>query len=246
MRGLLRVVKNDAHGVAPTGADPADSMPQIDPIDPTASLYRPLTHGENDGIALAEWHHLGPGLHPGTLFGHYEFSTSKVPARLREQDRHLEWKDVFAVDVLVEAVVVLGIVLQQKRSRIPLPGCVTSGDELPMLSRKSHCDSKRLIPSICNWSQARIERTTERSEQRRQWIAEILVLAPAEAVTRHNHTGAESGIPWIQAGQYPALLGREQTLDHTVSPAIQILRYSAPIDLIELLSDSLEVPGNGL
>jgi hypothetical protein len=174
-------------------------MPQIDPIHPATSLHRPLAHSEDNGIALAERHNLGPGLHPWSLFGHHEFSAGKVLAHLREQNCHLQGEDVLPIDVLVETVVVIGSVLQQKWGGIPLSGFVASGNEFPMLSRKPHLVSERLIPPIRDWSQVGIKRSTESGEQRRQWIAEILVLAPAEAVTRHHHTGTESGIRLVQA-----------------------------------------------
>src|SRR3546814_20643058 len=51
-----RVVEDDPERVAPPRTDPADAVPQIDPVGAAAALHRPMMQGEHDGIALSERH----------------------------------------------------------------------------------------------------------------------------------------------------------------------------------------------
>ena len=52
-------------------------------------------------MALVERDHFSPRLHARSLFGEDESAAREVDARSCEQDRDLERKDVFAVDVLM-------------------------------------------------------------------------------------------------------------------------------------------------
>jgi hypothetical protein len=70
--------------------------------------------GEDHALAAAERHDLGAGLHRGALLGEDELAAGEVLVGLGEQDRHLEREDVLAVEVLVQAVVVAGAVLQEQ------------------------------------------------------------------------------------------------------------------------------------
>src|SRR3954447_19729659 len=136
-RTSRRVVKDDAQRVAPAGADSAHSVPQVHPIDSSASPHRTLTDGEHHSISLLERYYLGPRLHSGPLLSHHELPAVEVVAWPGEQNGHLQRKNVLAVDVLVQAVVIPSDVLQQERCGIPLPRRVTPGNELPVLFRKA-------------------------------------------------------------------------------------------------------------
>ena len=49
---LQRVVENDPDRMAVPGADTADPVSQIDPIDPTRPLHRTVMDGESHRVAL--------------------------------------------------------------------------------------------------------------------------------------------------------------------------------------------------
>src|SRR5688572_6514393 len=98
--------------MALSGMDTADAMAQFHPIDAALSAHRPVVHGEHHSMALPQRHDFRPRLHAGTLLGHYEFAAGEVPLRFAEQDRELQRKDVLAVEILMQAVVVARTVLQ--------------------------------------------------------------------------------------------------------------------------------------
>src|SRR5258708_22949429 len=109
----LRIVKDHTKGMTVAGSDPAHAVAQINAIEPARPLYRPVMHGKSHRIALREPHHLGPRLHPRPLLGQHEFAAGEIAARFRQQDRDLQREHVFAVEVLMQAVVVTGTILQQ-------------------------------------------------------------------------------------------------------------------------------------
>ena len=91
----------------------AAAVTQIYPIDALRAVDRAIMHRENNGLALAERHDLRPRLHPRALLGQDELAPGVVPAGLRQQDRHLQGKGEIAVKVLVQAVVVARVILQE-------------------------------------------------------------------------------------------------------------------------------------
>ena len=69
-------------------------------------------HGEDHAIALAQRHDFRTRLHARPLFGQHKFAAVEIALRLGKQDRDLQRKDVLAVQVLMQAVVVVNAVLQ--------------------------------------------------------------------------------------------------------------------------------------
>src|ERR1700722_704116 len=112
-----RVVKCRAQREALAAFDPAHAMAQIDAISPARPLHRPLAHREDDAVALRKRRDLRARLHARPLLGQYELAAGEVMARLGEQDRELQRKEMLAVHVLMQAIVVAGAVAQQKRRR---------------------------------------------------------------------------------------------------------------------------------
>jgi hypothetical protein len=86
---LLRVVEDDAHGVALARTHLTDSVAHIDPIDAAGALHGTVVDREGHGIALLERHDLHARLHARTLLGQHKFSASEVVTRRGEQDCHL-------------------------------------------------------------------------------------------------------------------------------------------------------------
>ena len=79
-----------------------------------------MVDGKYDALTLVERGHLGPRLHARPLFGEDEFAPREIDAGLCEQERDLEREDVFAVEVLMQAVVIVGAV--PKKNNDPRQG----------------------------------------------------------------------------------------------------------------------------
>ncbi len=81
--------------------------------------------GKGYRIPLAERYDFGAGLLAGTLFGEDKFAAGEV-SRMQisswfgEQEGDLDGEDVLAVEVLVEAIIVAGLVLEEEWSRTGL------------------------------------------------------------------------------------------------------------------------------
>src|SRR5438477_8202996 len=121
-------------------------MPHIDPVEAARPFHRTMMNSKGDGVSLAQWHHLRPGLHPGTLFGQHKLTAREVPFRLREEKRHLDRKDVLAIEVLMQAVVVPRAVLKKQRRRTHLSCLVAKPDEVGVSVRVASLDSQGVIP----------------------------------------------------------------------------------------------------
>ena len=69
-------------------------------------------HGEDRAVAFRERHHFDSRLHARALFGEHELATREFGVRGGQQEHGLQRKDVLAVKILVQAVVIVGPVLQ--------------------------------------------------------------------------------------------------------------------------------------
>src|SRR5438105_7118068 len=78
---LLGVVEDHTDGMAMAGAEPADTVPQVNAVKPARPLHRAMMHSKGDRIALAEWHHLGARLHARALFGQHKFAAGEIAPR---------------------------------------------------------------------------------------------------------------------------------------------------------------------
>ena len=94
------------------GAQSAHAMSQVHAVGAARALHWAVAYGEHHAVATSRGHHFGPRLHTRSLLGQHELAACEVFLRLRQQNRHLERKDVFAVQVLVQRVEVALAVLQ--------------------------------------------------------------------------------------------------------------------------------------
>ena len=85
---------------------------------------------EYDPITLPKRHNLRPRLHTRPLLRHDELPALKVASGLRQQNRHLQRKHMLAIEILMQAIVVAGFVLEQKRRRFELAGSMTALEEI--------------------------------------------------------------------------------------------------------------------
>src|ERR1700722_10590065 len=98
----------------------AHAMAELDPVVAATAFRRPAIHREDHGVALDERDDGGAGLDARALLGQHELAACKVATGIGQQRRDLEREDVFAVEVLMQAVVVARSVLKEKRRRTGL------------------------------------------------------------------------------------------------------------------------------
>src|SRR6202008_674775 len=144
----LCIVKNHPERMTVPGTNAAHTVAKIHTIHPAGARYRAMMDGEDDRVPPAQTHALGSRLHARALFAHDELTAPEVLARLRQQDRQLQRKDTFAVEILVEAVVVTGAILQQERRGTRLTGVVTAGNEFRVRGRITNIELQLLVPAV--------------------------------------------------------------------------------------------------
>lgn len=86
-------------------------------------------HSEGNGVALRERNHFGAGLHARALLGQHELAAGEIASRLGQEDRDLEREHVLAIEILMQAVEIAGLILQQQRRRPRLACLVASFQE---------------------------------------------------------------------------------------------------------------------
>ena len=105
----LRVVKNDPEGMPPARTQSTHPVPHVDPIHAPRALNRSMMDREDHTLTLAQRDDLDARLHAWALLGEDEFTAREIDSRPGEQKRNLEREDVFAVEVLVQAVVIVRV-----------------------------------------------------------------------------------------------------------------------------------------
>ena len=133
-------------------------MTHRDAIVTARSGDRAMVDREHHRVALDERHHLDSRLHAWALFGQDEFAAGEILARPRQQDRDLQRKDVLAIQVLVQAIIIAGAIAQQQRRRPRLSRLVAPRQERIMLGGKARRQAEPLVPAIGDRREARIER----------------------------------------------------------------------------------------
>src|ERR1700677_1790291 len=191
-------------------ADLTDAMSERDAVVAADARHRPAIHSEHHGIALRERDDGGAGLHAWPLFRQHELAALEVAAGFGQKRRDLQRKNVLAVEVLVQAVVVAGAVSQQQWGRPRLPRRLAAVEEGCMVGGKPPRVAHPLMPAVGDRREARIERAPEVLDQRRQRIGEIAIFALSKAVPRHDHVAAEALTVVVEAGDVVALLAAEQ------------------------------------
>jgi len=89
------------------GADRADAVAQDDSIGASSAALGSMVDGEDDSLALMERNDRGPGLHSGALFCQNELSSCEILSRFAEEKGDLEGEEEFAIEILMETVVVV-------------------------------------------------------------------------------------------------------------------------------------------
>ena len=186
-----RIVEDQPERVPTTAEQAADTMAHIHPIGSARALNWPVVHRKDDALALMQLYDLGSGLHARPLLGENERAAGEILHRIRQQERNLQREYERAINVLMEAVVIAFAILEQKRRRLGLSRAMTSPEKFCMAVRKIGLDAKRLAPSIGDPGQWRVERRAQCGNRFRQWVGEISIFAPPEAMLRHDDPAAE-------------------------------------------------------
>ena len=105
-------MKNNPGRITSAKSNATDAMPQRDSIETACPLHRTMVHGKQDSVSLPQRHHHGPRLHAGPLFGQDDFTAGEVLLGSGQQNHQLQRKQVLAVEVLVQTVIVLRAILQ--------------------------------------------------------------------------------------------------------------------------------------
>ena len=122
-------MEDDSERVAVTRAQLADTVAMLDAVHPAGPGDRAIADWKDDGVALSERDHSGARLASRPLLSEDEFAAFET-GRVRQQDRDLERKQMLAVHVLVQAIVVAGTVAEDQRRRARLPCRVALVDPL--------------------------------------------------------------------------------------------------------------------
>ena len=145
----------------------------------------------------------------------------------------------------MQAVVVTRAVREQQRGRASLAGLVAASEKLPMLARVPHGHAQPLVPAVGERRELWVERGTQRGDERRQRVGEVLVLTTPESVTAHHHAGAEQRIVRVPAADELALGGREQALDDRVALIVEVLPDAPPVESRQPLGNAtVGAPGD--
>src|ERR1700722_15561578 len=143
-------MKDDPYGVPAARSYAAHPMPQVHPIGAPRTLDRTMMHSECDCIPPMEVDNLRPGLHAGPLLSKNKLSPSEICARLRQEDRDLNWEHLFSIEVLVEAVVIPGPILKKQGSWLFLAGFMAPSNKVLMIGWVPRRQVHRCIPTIGN------------------------------------------------------------------------------------------------
>ena len=198
-------------------------------IDTARPALGTVIDRKDDGLALAKRNDGDAGLHARTLLGEHELSAGEVASGLTEKKSYLERKEDVAVEVLMQAVVVAGLVAEQQWRGSLLPCLVTDAKKLGVLGWKSLLNVERRIPLVGNACQPRIERLPQRLNDGRQRIAVVLILAASEAMPRHDHATAELRCRVVAVGEGGAVFDGEKAAGRSVAILIESLGDAGPI-----------------
>src|SRR5580693_913554 len=235
VRPLYRIMENDAYRVTAPREDAANAVPQVHAIRTARALHGPVVNRENNSVALMERYDHRSALHARALLRHDELAAGEVRAGGGQQNSQLEREDMLAVEVLVQAVVVVDSIFKEKWRRPHLTGIVATLEEVGVLFRVAHIESHRFIPAIGNRDQMRIDRCPEFAQKIGKRIAEILVLPTPEAMPPHDNATAKDVVIGVKTGDAPALLRGKKLFHHSVALLVQVSPDPLPVERINAL-----------
>jgi hypothetical protein len=119
--------------------------------------HRPPARGEDDGLALPGLDGLAPRLGPRPLLDEQERASLMIEARPGEEARELEREGHLTVEVLVQAVVATGLIVEQQRRRPGLAGPPAEGEQAVEIGGVAPAGAQGLLPAVGDRGQRRVE-----------------------------------------------------------------------------------------
>src|SRR5437867_1794377 len=218
---LLRVVEDDPQRVARPGGDAADSVTHGPAVDAARAFDGTVTSGEDDHFPLRWCDRLTPRLRSRTLLDQEEIAPCVVSLSPAQEAGELQREHDVAVEVLVQAVVAAGLVVEQERRRLGLAAAVTDGPQTVEGRGMRGRGVQRGLPLVGDRRERRIGGVSKRVDQGRQRRGEVFVLADAELVARHVDGAPEASLVRVEADQVGALGVRPDRGSLRVAPRPQ-------------------------
>ncbi|GBQ90800.1 hypothetical protein AA23498_0982 [Acetobacter nitrogenifigens DSM 23921 = NBRC 105050] len=134
------------------------------------SFGAPLRTGvnrEQNTIAFSKRNDRRPRLHTGPLFGQDELATGEIRTRFRKKDRNLKRKNMIAIEILMQAIVISLPIFQKKGRRFRLTGGMAPLKKICMAFGKAHGIAYAFIPAIGNRDETWVQRRSCASYQGR-------------------------------------------------------------------------------
>ncbi len=194
-----------------------------------------MVHCKCYRITLPERNDLWTGLHARPLLCEHEFATGEVSSGLGKKKRDLDREYVLAIEVLMEAVIVAGLVLEKQRRGTLLAGLMAPSDEGIVSIGIAGLNSHRLVPVVRQRVELRIQFGSQLLDQAGQGIREVFVFAAAEPVPAHDDSAAEAAVVRIPLRDQRAFLWRENFFQYSAPLRVQLLFQSGPVELPQTL-----------
>src|SRR5262245_59855640 len=135
---------------------------------------------------------------------------------------------MFAIEILMQTVVIIWSVLQQEGGRLQLPRLMATLQEVFVLFREAHGNVHVLVPPVGNRNEMRIDRCSKSHDDFGQWIGKVLVLTTSESMPFHHDSAAEQFIVRIQGSQRLTFLWTKKTLNDCVPLCVEVMRHLFP------------------
>src|SRR5215472_15273241 len=132
------------------------------------------------------------------LLDQQKLAAAKVALGRAEQHGQLQWKDQWAIEILVQAVVVIGLVFEDQWGRPRLARLVAFVQIGTEGGRKPPLLAEPFVPAIGDRCEMRVDRLAKRLDDGGQRVAQILVLATAKAVALHDDPAAKGVLTIIE------------------------------------------------
>ena len=148
-------------------------------------------------------------------------------------------KDVLAVKVLVQAVVVAVLVAEQQRRRADLSRRVALLQKEGMLGRIARADPHARVPIVRHRSKMRVRPGAELPDEVWQWIREIFVFATPEAMPRHDDAAAKAMVVVVERGDRFCLLLCQHAFRDRVAMCIEVGCDAVPWQIVHAPLDGV-------
>src|SRR4030095_14536720 len=135
---------------------------------------------------------------------------------------------MLTVQVLVQAVIIIGPILEQQGRRPALAGLMTALKEVRVLLRIAHLKTHRDVPAIGDGDQQRGHCRAEVGHKRRQRIAEILVLSTPKTMSTHLGAAAEERLLRIESHHPLAFVWSEKAVEPRAALRVEFVRHTLP------------------